>query len=234
MSEGKILIIVEQKPLDEILGMLKGINSVLTVGCDGCSGIYQVGGEKQADTLRMLLEMAKKLREKTDLKSKAITVLRQCDNQIVATTLRPIINDYDAIISLACGVGVQTLAEIFPNKMVFPANNTKFIGAQNRELGKHFELCKACGECILSETGGICPVTRCAKGLLNGPCGGMDNGKCEVGMWEKDCAWVLIYRKLSQFNRLDLFKKFRPPRDYRISQSPRELGGEVKKEEAKK
>ena len=107
---------------------------------------------------------------------------------------------------------------------MIPAHNTLFIGMQDRELGKFYEVCSACGECILSETGSICPITRCAKGLLNGPCGGQSKGKCEVGSWVKDCAWILIYNRLNQSSRLGFFTEFRKPRDYRISEPPRELG----------
>jgi hypothetical protein len=220
------MIIMEQKPLEEILKMLEGIDNVLIVGCNGCAGIYQVGGEKQAEIMKILVEMAVKLKQNREIKTKACAVLRQCDRQVAATSLRPIVEEYTAILSLACGVGVQTIAQLFENKLVIPANNTKFIGMQDRELGKFYELCSACGECILFETGGICPVTRCGKSLLNGPCGGQALGKCEVGGWKKDCAWVLIYNRLKEKNMLDYFTKFREPRDFRARQGPREMGRE--------
>jgi len=215
------LIILKEKPFEEIMTRVASFGSVLIVGCNGCAGIYQVGGEKQALTMKQLLDMAFKLKG-LPLKSKAMTTLRQCDKQIVSTSIRPLIEEYDAVLSLACGVGVQTLGEVF-DKTVIPANDTMFIGGQDRELGKLYEYCRACGECVLFETGGVCPITRCAKGLLNGPCGGMANGKCEVGSWKKDCAWVLIFNRLKERNNLEAFLKFRPPRDYRISQPPREL-----------
>ncbi|MBS7644261.1 methylenetetrahydrofolate reductase C-terminal domain-containing protein [Candidatus Bathyarchaeota archaeon] len=220
------MIIMEQKPLEEILKMLERVDNVLIVGCNGCAGIYQVGGEKQAEIMKILIGMAVKLKQNREIKTKSCAVLRQCDSQIAATSLRPIVEDYEAILSLACGVGVQTVAQLFENKLVIPANNTKFIGMQDRELGKFYELCSACGECILFETGGICPVTRCGKSLLNGPCGGQALGKCEVGGWKKDCAWVLIYNRLKEKNMLEYFTKFREPRDFRIRQGPREMGGE--------
>jgi len=226
------LIVMEQKPLEEIVRMLDGVNKVLIVGCNGCAGIYQVGGEKQAEIMKVLLEMARKLKDGKKLNAKAITVLRQCDLQIAVTTIQSLIDNYDAVLSMACGAGVQTLAESFKNKIIVPANNTKFIGMQDRELGKFHELCSACGQCILFETDGICPITRCAKGLLNGPCGGQAKGKCEVGGWTRDCAWVLIYNRLKEKGHLDLFSKFREERDFRISQPPRELGGSEEKEKA--
>jgi len=231
------LIIVQQKPLEEIFGMTENLQSLLILGCDGCSGIIEVGGARQAEILRTLLEMRGKLKSKSPAKIKATSILRQCDRQIAATALHPLINDYDAVLSLACGVGVQTLADLYPNKLVIPANDTKFLGMHDTKEGKFYEMCRACGDCILFETGGICPITRCAKSLLNGPCGGQASGKCEVGGWKKDCAWVLIYKRLKERNRLDLFAKFRIPRDYRVSEHPREISREAtveKKPEAVK
>jgi len=221
------LIIVQQKPLEEILDTTKNFQSLLIVGCDGCATIIQVGGEKQAEILKMLLEMHRKLKGLSDSKIKATSILRQCDRQIAVTSLHPLINDYDAVLSLACGVGAQTLADLYPNKLIIPANDTKFLGMHDTKEGKFYEMCRACGDCILFETGGICPITRCAKSLLNGPCGGQAKGKCEVGGWKKDCAWVLIYNRLKERNKLDSFTKFRIPRDHRISEHPRETGGET-------
>jgi len=221
------MIIVQQKPLEEIFENTEKLQNLLVVGCDGCAAIIQVGGEKQAEILKTLLEMRRKIKGTSESRIKAISILRQCDKQIAASSLRPIIEDYDALISLACGVGVQTLADLYPDKLVVPANDTKFLGMHDTKEGKFYEMCRACGDCILFETGGICPITRCAKSLLNGPCGGQAKGKCEVGGWKKDCAWVLIYNRLKERNRLDQFTKFRIPRDYRISEHPREIGGET-------
>lgn len=221
------MIIVQQKSLEKIFEMSKDFKSLLILGCDGCAAIIQVGGEKQAEILKTLLEMHRKLKGVNGSRIKAVSILRQCDKQIVATSLHPLIDDYDAVLSLACGVGVQTLAELYQNKPIIPANDTMFLGMHDTKEGKFYEMCRACGDCILFETGGICPITRCAKSLLNGPCGGQAGGKCEVGGWKNDCAWILIYKRLKERNRLDLFTKFRIPRDYRISEHPRELGGET-------
>ena len=224
------MIIVRQKPLEKIFEMTGNFKKLLIVGCDGCAAIVQVGGEKQAEILKTLLEMQRKLEGKNGYKAKVVSILRQCDRQIALSSLSPLVEDYDAVVSLACGVGVQTLADLFPDKTVIPANDTMFIGMHDTKEGRFYEMCRACGDCILFETGGICPITRCAKSLLNGPCGGQSNGKCEVGGWKNDCAWVLIYNRLKEKNKLDLFKKFRIPRDYRISEHPRELGGKVEAE----
>ena len=227
------MIIVQQKPLEKIFEMTENYKNLLIIGCDGCAAIVQVGGEKQAEILKTLLGMHRKLVGGNGSKTKAISILRQCDREIALSSLHPVIEDYDAVVSLACGVGVQTLADLFPNKVIIPANDTMFAGMHDTKEGKFYEMCRACGDCILFETGGICPITRCAKSLLNGPCGGQASGKCEVGGWKNDCAWILIYNRLKERNKLDLFRKFRIPRDYRISEHPRELGGEVaeKKEE---
>jgi methylenetetrahydrofolate reductase (NADPH) len=221
------LIIVQQKPLEKIFEMTEEFKRLLIVGCDGCAAIVQAGGEKQAEVLKTLLEMHKKLKGRNGSKIKAISILRQCDRQIAESSVHPLIGDYDAVVSLACGVGVQTLSDLYPNMIIIPANDTKFMGMHDTKEGKFYEMCRGCGDCILFETGGICPITRCAKSLLNGPCGGQAKGKCEVGGWKNDCAWVLIYNRLKERNKLDLFKKFRIPRDYRISEHPRELGGKA-------
>ncbi|MDO8056030.1 MAG: methylenetetrahydrofolate reductase C-terminal domain-containing protein, partial [Candidatus Hermodarchaeota archaeon] len=175
----------------------------MIVGCDGCAGIYQVGGEKQAEVLSTLIEMSRKTKNQPANIRHSI-VLRQCDQHLAATTLNQLVNEDDVLLSLACGVGSQTLAEVFPNNLVFTGVNTLGIGGKNRELGHFYEYCKGCGDCLLNETGGICPFTRCAKGLMNGPCGGMLDGKCEVGNYENECAWNLIYERLKEREQLDL------------------------------
>lgn len=225
------MIIVQQKPLKEIFEMTKGIKRLLVLGCDGCASIIQVGGQRQAEVLKSLLEMERKIKDEETAEVKAVSVLRQCDRQIATTALDSMIEDYDAVVSLSCGVGVQTLSDLYRHKLIIPAIDTKFMGMHGR-AGEFYEMCTACGDCILFETGGVCPLTRCPKSLLNGPCGGQSKGKCEVGGWKKDCAWVLIYNRLKERNRLDLFTKFRPPRDYRVSGQPRELTGEPEGKEA--
>ncbi len=212
--------------------MTKNAKNFLIVGCDGCASIIQVGGERQAEILKTLLEMKSRVKGEDGPASQAISILRQCDRQIVVSSLNPVIGDYDTLVSLGCGVGVQTLADLYRDKLIIPANDTEFIGMHDTKADKFYEMCRACGDCILFETGGVCPITRCAKSLLNGPCGGQSNGKCEVGGWKKECAWVQIYERLKARDRLDLFTKFRPPKDYRVSGHPRELGNEILGEDA--
>ena len=212
--------------------MAKNAKNLIIVGCDGCASIIQVGGERQAEILKTLLEMKSRVKGEDGPASQAISILRQCDRQIVASSLNPVIGDYDTLVSLGCGVGVQTLADLYRDKLIIPANDTEFIGMHDTKADKFYEMCRACGDCILFETGGVCPITRCAKILLYGPCGGQSNGKCEVGGWKKECAWVQIYERLKARDRLDLFTKFRPPKDYRVSGHPRELGNEILGEDA--
>ena len=216
------MIVGKLKPFEEIAAMLEGRERILIAGCDGCAGIYEVGGLKQAEILKQKLELARELKKGEKIQVKTISIQRQCDHDMVKE-LEKEVAEQEAILSLGCGVGVQTIADVYEDKLVYPGLNTQFIGMEDKSQGKLLERCSACGDCILDETGGICPITRCAKGLLNGPCGGFAKGKCEVGEGKIDCAWVLIFNRLKGRGRLDLFTKFRPPRDHRTSQSPREL-----------
>ena len=214
------MIITEQKPFDEIKQMLENFQKIFIIGCGECATLCQTGGEDQVK------EMAKKLGEIGKTVLGTVVPETTCDRRILRRDLREFksaLENADAILVMACGNGTQTVAD-FTGKIVIPALNTLFLGETER-IGKFYERCRTCGECILFETGGICPVTRCAKGLLNGPCGGYADGKCEVGGWVRDCAWVKIFERLKEQNRLDLFIKFRPPKDYRrwTATGPREL-----------
>jgi len=186
------MIITTQKPLDEILDFISPYSNILVAGCDGCT--QPPRGLREAKTLSQLLELGGKLRNKNFV-FKVTTVIKQCDSFLAAPILKPQMDNVAAVLSLACGAGVQTLAELFPELPVFPTQNTHFVGAEDRERGILEERCAGCGDCLLALTGGICPVTRCTKGLLNGACGGSKNGKCELDS-EKDCAWILIYEQL--------------------------------------
>jgi hypothetical protein len=212
------MIITELKNIEEIYGFVKDYSKVLVVGCDGCCQPPRSIAE--AKNLGQILELRVKV-EGRELKWKAITVLRQCDDRIAATTLRPFIEEYDAIVSLACGLGVVMMNRIFEKILTYPAQNSMFGGAENNAENTFAEYCETCGECLLGATGGVCPMAGCAKNLSNGPCGGTVNGKCEVGGYIHECAWIKIYERLKKFNRLDLFTKYRPPRNYRLWSSPR-------------
>ena len=207
------MIVTTLKPLDEIMDFISPYKNIMIIGCDGCT--QPPRAIKEAGTLSQLLELAGKQKNK-EFNFKIITIAKQCDSYLVASILEPQTEGVEAILSLACGIGVQEIAKIFPGIPVFPAQNTHFMGAEEREAGTLEERCVGCGDCLLALTGGICPVARCTKGLLNGACGGSKNGKCELNP-EKDCAWILIYEQLKKQGKLQLLKEFRPPRDYQLA-----------------
>ena len=204
------MIVTELKPLDEILELVSPYFTVLIAGCDGCT--QPPRSIKEAENLSRLLELGGRHRGKK-FNFKVTTIPKQCDSHLVATTLGEQLQGIEAVLSLGCGAGVQTIVGMFPDLTVLPAQNTLFIGAEDREGGLMEERCVACGDCLLGLTGGICPITRGAKGLLNGPCGGCSNGKCEVDA-EKDCAWYLIIKRLEKQGRLGILGEIRPPRDF--------------------
>jgi hypothetical protein len=206
------MIVTAQKPLDEILDSISPYSNILIAGCDGCT--QPPRGLREAKTLSQLLELAGKLRGK-NFQFKPITLVKQCDSFLTASALKPQMEGIEVVLSLACGVGVQTVAALFPDLPVLPAQNTHFMGMEDREGGILEERCTACGDCILAAMGGICPVTRCAKGLLNGACGGAKNGKCEMSP-DRDCAWELIFQRLEKQRNLDRIREFRPPRNYQV------------------
>jgi len=216
-------IITTKKPLDEILGAMKGAKKITLVSCGSCAAMCQTGGTEGAK------EMAEKL-EQNGFEIKTIIVPEEvCDNRVMLKDFRKIdedLNDTDAILTLSCGLGVasivQTLEKKHPNIPVFIGTNTEFMGMTER-IGRFYMRCRGCGQCLLNETGGICPITTCAKSLMNGPCGGMVKGKCEVGNYERDCGWVLIYERLKELGRLDLFSKLRDPVDWSESGHQREV-----------
>ncbi|MEK7785454.1 MAG: methylenetetrahydrofolate reductase C-terminal domain-containing protein [Chloroflexota bacterium] len=215
------MIVAEQKPLEEIKSLTADAQKVLVVGCGTCVTVCFAGGAREAAIVAASLRMASKLngREKTVTD---VTVQRQCEWEYL-DEIAGQVGAADAILSLGCGVGVQALAERYPDAIVLPGLNTAFMGLP-LEQGVWAERCAACGQCILGLTGGICPIARCSKQLLNGPCGGSSKGKCEVNP-EIDCAWQLIYDKLKAQGRLHLLMEITPPKDWRTSRDggPRKI-----------
>jgi ferredoxin len=211
------MIITKVKTDEEIKEAIGPFTKIAVVGCGTCSTLCQTGGEDQVKAMvQKLTDMGKEV-------TGSIVIESPCDLRIDKRDLKRIgdsLSEADALLVMSCGVGVQVVGEA-SEKIALAALDTMFIGEVER-IGKFYEMCRACGSCILNETGGICPITRCAKHLLNGPCGGMREGKCEVGT-DKDCAWVLIYNKLKEQGRDDLFTKFREPRDYNIKPGPAEI-----------
>jgi len=205
------MIVADLKPLDEIFESVSRFGRVLLVSCGGCVSVCLSGGAKSADRL------ARKLAHPSGQYSfnpkiiETTSIQRQCERDFVETYLN-IPPDTEAILSLACGTGVQTVAEAFPALPVIPALNTSFLGSLD-EPGIWREKCQGCGDCVLAYTGGICPVSRCAKHIFNGPCGGSSHGKCEISE-DIDCAWHLIVERLKALGRLDDYEKLFPIKDW--------------------
>jgi ferredoxin len=215
------MIVGEQKPLEEIRELIGDARKVLVAGCGTCVTVCFAGGEREAQILASALRLATQV--DGDPKEVAeVTVQRQCEWEYI-DPLAEQIGESDVVVSLACGIGVQTLVERFPDVWVVPGLNTTFLGMP-QEQGIWVERCQACGDCILGLTGGICPIARCSKQLLNGPCGGSHDGKCEIND-EVDCAWHLIYERLKRMDRLDLMLKLQPPKDWSTSRDggPRKI-----------
>ncbi len=204
------MIKVKQKPLKDIIDAVDAYDRMLVVGCGGCASVCLGGGQREVDRLCMELNFFFKS-EHRSARAKGYTLERQC-NPLFLEELQPSIGNYDCVLSMACGAGCQYLAEVYPETPIFPAVNTVAIGI-DREIGVYEERCRACGDCVLGYTGGVCPVTRCAKGLFNGPCGGTNKGMCEVNP-NVPCAWIEIYNRLKKQDRLDNIMKITPPMEW--------------------
>ena len=172
------MIVANRKSLEEILNMLKPFKKVLLLGCNECVTVCAAGGEREVGVLASEIRLSRSKEEGQEIEIKEHTLERQCDHEYI-DQVRPFVGDYEVILSMACGAGIQYVAEKYRTKIVLPAVNTSFLGV-TLEQGVRSERCQGCGSCILDQTWGICPVARCAKSLLNGPCGGSSNGKCEV------------------------------------------------------
>jgi ferredoxin len=215
------MIVAEQKPIEDIVASLGDHQRILLAGCRGCVTICSAGGEKEVDLMAGLLELFNKQKGKSIELSK-ITIERQCDPEYVEE-LTTKAKDYDVVLSLACGAGVQLVAERIGSMPVLPGVDTNFIGA-NEEKGIWGERCQACGDCKLHRTGGICPVSRCSKSIMNGPCGGSVDGSCEIDR-EVSCGWQLIIDRLDALGCLENYEKILEPADWSKSRDggPRKL-----------
>jgi ferredoxin len=217
------MIVGERKNFDQIWDSIKDYKSVLILGCGTCVAVCQAGGEKEVGLLASELRLKAKLEGK-QIEFGEATIERQCDREFF-DSIKDKAKDYEAILSMACGAGVQFSSEVLEPMRLIPGLNTRFIGITAEE-GVWSERCRACGSCVVGEYGGICPITICAKGLLNGPCGGSKNGKCEAGE-EKDCAWVLIYNRLKKQDRLEKLRTLSGLRDYRTQTNPATVVNEL-------
>jgi ferredoxin len=204
------VIIAEQKPISEIEQLIDGCKKVMVAGCGTCVTVCFAGGEKEVGILSSALRMSAKMADK-ELDTVERTLTRQCEWEFV-DPLKDELEGVDTIVSLGCGVGVQALSERLPAVRVVPGLNTKFMGLP-LEQGVWAERCAGCGDCVLGMTGGICPIARCSKSLLNGPCGGSADGKCEIAA-DVDCGWQLIYDRLKSLNALHLLEEINPPKNW--------------------
>jgi ferredoxin len=213
------MIITKQKPIEKLLENLKDAKNIFLVGCGDCSTTCHTGGEPEILKMKEILQK----------EGKAITGYCIPEAPCIAAQIkqefakhRQEVKSADTILVMACGIGVQSVTENgrFPGT-IFGANDTLFAGSVGSE-NDFREYCSLCGECILDETGNICPLTRCSKGLLNGPCGGAKNEKCEVDK-DRDCAWILIYKRLKEKGALDKLRKIKPAKDFSKMNRPRKL-----------
>ena len=215
------MITAERKPIDEIRAMIAPYKKVLVLGCGSCVAECAAGGEKETGMLASALRMANKM-EGQEVIIQEKTLDRQCVKDFVVL-LDEIVDQYDAVLSLGCGAGVQAEAEMFSEIPVLPALNTEFLG-ETRDQGLWVENCLGCGDCMLHFFGGVCPLARCSKQLLNGPCGGSREGKCEINP-ELPCAWQSIIDRLDRFGSLDRLEQIYPPKDWSRKQGggPRKI-----------
>lgn len=215
------MIIGEQKPLDEIQGLLGDAEKVLVVGCGTCVTVCFAGGSREAQILSSSLRMASKLDGHAQ-NVNDVTVQRQCEWEYL-DEIEKEVGEAEIILSLACGIGVQAMAKHFPEKWVVPGLNTTFLGIP-AEQGVWEERCAACGDCVLGLTGGICPIARCSKSLLNGPCGGSEAGHCEIDP-ETPCAWQLIFDRLTEMGKEHYLLELQPPKNWQVSRDggPRKI-----------
>lgn len=215
------MIVAEIKPFKEIRQAVSDHKTVCIIGCEACVTICHAGGKKQVSQTASQLRLSCKLNgNKIDVKEDSVQ--RQCEWEFIEP-VKEYIDDYEIAISFACGIGAQFLAERYPHVKVFPGLNTTFMGAPI-EPGVFWERCVGCGNCILGSTGGLCPVSRCAKNLLNGPCGGSKNGNCEIGN-ETPCVWQQIHDHLEKQDRKYLIESILPPKDWStgINNQPRKM-----------
>ncbi len=215
------MIVGHLKPLEEIVASIAEYRKVFVVGCGGCVSVCLTGGDREANALATELGHVRFYEKEPPCLSVA-TIERQCEPDFLKSFLN-IPEGTDAVLTLACGAGVQTMAAVFDPVPIIPAVNTTFMGATS-EPGVWQEMCRGCGDCMLAHTGGICPIARCAKNLFNGPCGGTNNGSCEVRR-ETPCAWSMIYYKLKKTDQLHCMHKMRQLRDWRSAdgKGPRSL-----------
>jgi ferredoxin len=209
------MIVAERKSIPELLEILKGHKKILVLGCGTCVTVCLAGGEREVSIIASALRIASRV-QGLGFEIDELVIERQCDNIFIEQAVEAI-QKCDAVLSLGCGAGVQAIAERYPQKPVYAGLDTAFLGILE-ERGVWAEKCAACGSCVLHKYGGICPVTRCAKHMLNGPCGGSREDRCEVRP-DRPCAWQLIYTRLKGIGQLEKLKQIESPKDWNSSLS---------------
>jgi ferredoxin len=207
------MIVAQRKNIPDLLEIVKKHKKVLVLGCGTCVTVCLAGGTREVSIIASALRMAAKLKD-ISLEVEELTIERQCDNVFIEQAAEAIERN-DAVLSLGCGAGVQAIAERYAIKPVYAGLDTAFIGILE-ERGIWTEKCAACGACVLHQYGGICPIARCGKRMLNGPCGGSKEDRCELNP-ERQCAWQLIYERLKNIGQLDRLKDIKPPKDWSSS-----------------
>ena len=205
--------ITQAKDPDRLDKLMEGYQRLFVVGCGTCTTLLHTGGVEEVAAMRKrLLGIGKAVTGHT-----VVPVACDALSAEILDAHRVALETADALLIMTCAFGVQNLA-VQLQKPVIPALDTLFIGKE-RGIGRFEEICTQCGDCILGETGGLCPVTNCHKGLVNGPCGGTNNGKCEIDD-DKDCVWTLIYQRLQAHGKLDRMRRYQPPRNHHASPKP--------------
>ncbi len=206
--------ITSQKPFEEITGYLEKFDRIFIIGCGNCTTMMKTGGVEE------VAEMSAQLQDSGKMVTGNMVLPTACDDMTDAVMKEhaQAIEIADCLLVMSCSLGVQKVAS-YIEKPVVPGVDTLFIGVEDIP-GVFKEVCDQCGQCIIGETAGICPITACHKGLVNGPCGGTNNGMCEVDP-ESPCAWTLIYQRLERLGQLDLMKKYHPPRNHQSTLRPR-------------
>jgi ferredoxin len=209
------MIVAQRKTIPNLMDIVEKHRKILLLGCGTCVTVCLAGGQREVSVIASALRMAARLKG-NPLEVEEMTIERQCDNVFLEQAAETV-QKYDAVLSLGCGAGVQAMAERYATKPVYAGLDTAFIGILE-ERGIWAEKCAACGSCVLHQYGGICPVTRCAKHMLNGPCSGSREERCEVRA-DRPCAWQLIYQRLKSIGQLDNLKTIKPPKNWRPSLS---------------
>ena len=222
------MIITQKRKAEELQENIKDYKSFFLVGCSECATLCGTGGETELTAMKETLEADGK---KVTGKFVAKTGCQVLGTKVELKHMKDNIAEADCILVMSCGAGTQSAVELYPDKPVYPTNDSLFLGNMTR-LQMFDERCSLCGECILDKTGGICPVTACPKGLLNGPCGGTNEGKCEVSS-DIDCAWVRIYNRLNMINRLEDMKQIAKPKNWAAHKKPMNINVREKKSEKK-